>query len=276
MSTKKPGGHPARAAQAEDAREARRAKATALRQRELARERSRRVLLTSIAVVVVLAIVAVVVVVIERSRPDTVATAAQEVPPSASGMGAGIVLPGTPAQGAPTLDVWLDYQCPYCERFETAAGDDVVRLAADGEAEVVVHTVTFLDGNLGNDASQRAAEGAAAAAAQGRFVEYNRVVFANQPEREGAGYTDAQLRDFAEQAGVPDLAQWQAAYDGHAYRDYVQSVQDSMGDNGVSGTPTVTVTPEGGQKQEIPTQDLLGSDPATALEQAVAAATTTP
>ncbi|MEZ0163631.1 DsbA family protein [Kineococcus sp. LSe6-4] len=276
MSTKKPGGHPARAGQAEDAREARRAKAAALRQRELARERSRRVLLVSTAVVVVLAIVAVVVVVINRSRPAEVALAEQQVPPSASAMGAGLTLPGTPAPGAPTLDVWLDYQCPYCARFETAAGDAVVQLAADGQAQVVVHTLTFLDGNLGNDASQRAAEAAAAADAQGRFVEYNRTVFANQPEREGAGYTDAQLRDFAEQAGVPDLEQWQAAYDGHAYRDYVQSVADTMRDNDVSGTPTVTVTPQGGQKQEVPTQDLLGPDPAAALQRAVAAATTTP
>lgn len=274
MSSKKTGGHPARAGQAEDAREARRAKAAALRQRELARERSRRVLLISIAVVVVLAVVAVVVVVIDRSRKDDVALAAQAVPPSASGKAEGIVLPGTPAAGAPTLDVWLDYQCPYCKEFETAAGDSVVQLAADGKAKVVVHTLTFLDGKLGNDASQRAAEGAAAADAQGRFAEYNKVVFANQPEQEGTGYTDAQLRDFAQQAGVPDLAKWQSALEGHAYRDYVESVADSMDANGVGGTPTVTVTPAGGQKKEIPTQDLLGSDPVTAVAQAVAAATT--
>jgi protein-disulfide isomerase len=275
LSTKKPGGHPARAGQAEDAREARRAKAAALRQRELARERSRRVLLISIAVVVVLAIVAVVVVVIDRSRKDDVPLAAQVVPPSAGAKGAGYVLPGTPAAGVPTLDVWIDYQCPYCKEFETAAGDSVVALAADGKAKVVVHTLTFLDGNLGNDSSQRAAEAAAAADAQGRFAQFSKVVFANQPAQEGAGYTDAQLRDFAQQAGVADLAKWQSAYEGHAYRDYVDSIEDSMKENGVSGTPTVTVTPEGGQKQEIPTQDLLGSDPVTAVAQAVAAATKT-
>ncbi|WP_432563260.1 DsbA family protein [Kineococcus sp. SYSU DK003] len=272
-SKKRTGGNPARAGEVEDAREARRAKAAALRQRELARERSRRVLLVSIAVVVVLALAAVVFVVIDRSRQDDVPLAAQAVPPSASGNGAGLVLAGTPAAGAPTVDVWLDYQCPYCARFEAAAGDAVVELASSGQATVVVHTLTFLDGNLGNDSSQRAAEAAAAADAQGRFAEYNQVVFANQPEQEGTGYTDAQLRDFAEQAGVPDLEAWQAAVDGHAYRDYVTSIADSQQEAGVQGTPTVTVTPEGGEKSEIPIEQLLGADPVGALQQAVAAAT---
>ena len=275
MSTKKPGGHPARAGRAEDAREARRAKAAALRQRELARERSRRVVLVSLVVVVVLALVAVVAVVVVRANRDDPA-AAQAVPPSAAAQGAGYVLPGTPAAGAPTVDIWLDYQCPYCKEFEDAAGDAYVELAASGQAEVVVHTLTFLDGNLGNDASQRAAEAAAAADAQGRFVEYTEVVFAHQPEREGTGYTDAQLRQFAQDAGVPDLAAWEAAYEGHAYRDHVRAVADSMRANDVSGTPTVTVTPPGGEKRTIPAEELLGADPAGALQRAVTAATVAP
>lgn len=276
MSTKKPGGNPARAGQAEDAREARRAKAAAMRQRELAKERSRRVLLISIAVVVVLAVIAAVVIVIDRSRPEDVPAAAQAVPPSAPANGAGIVLAGTAAAGAPTLDIWLDYQCPFCRDFEAAAGDAYVELAASGQATVVVHTLTFLDGNLGNDSSQRAAEAAAAADAQGRFAEFTKVVFANQPEDEGTGYTDAQLRDFAGQAGVADLDAWEAAYRGHAYRDYVESIADSMQANDVSGTPTVTVTPAGGEKQTLSTDDILGSDPVGALQRAVTAATTAP
>jgi protein-disulfide isomerase len=274
VSTKKrPGGNPARAGEAEDARDARRAKAAAMRQRELAKERSRRVLLISIAVVVVLAVVAAVVIVIQRSRPEEVPLAAQEVPASAGANGSGYVLAGTPAAGAPTVDIWLDYQCPYCKEFEAAAGQAYVDLASSGQATVVVHTLTFLDNNLGNEASQLAAEGAAAADAQGKFAEYTQVVFANQPD-EGVGYTIADLRGFAEEAGVADLDAWQADVEGHAYRDYVDSIEDSMEDNGVSGTPTVTVTPEGGEKQTLATEDILGADPAGALQQAVAAATT--
>lgn len=271
MSTKKPGGNPARAGEAEDAREARRKKAATLRQRELARERSRRVVLISIAVVVVLALIAVVVVVIKRANEPT-PTAAQQIPVSAGAKGAGYVLAGTPAAGAPTVDVWVDYQCPYCKQFETAAGESVLALASSGQAKVVVHTLTFLDGNLGNTASQLAAEGAAAADAQGKFSEYTTTVFANQPD-EGTGYTVATLRGLAEQAGVPDLDAWQTAVEGHAFRDYVDSVEDTMETEGVSGTPTVTVTSAAGEKTTISTEDLLGSDPAGALQAAVATAT---
>ncbi len=202
MSSKKTGGHPARAGQAEDAREARRAKAAALRQRELARERSRRVLLISIAVVVVLAP--------RRRRRGGHRPLAQGRrggrdgnAPGVTAADGGYVLPGTPAAGAPTLDIWLDYQCPICKKFEDVSGTVYPQLAADGKAKVVVHTLSFLDDNLGNDASERAAEGAAAAAVQGKFVEYTQQVFANQPEQEGTGYTDDQLEQFAKDAGVP-------------------------------------------------------------------------
>ncbi|NAZ85534.1 DsbA family protein [Kineococcus indalonis] len=270
-SKKRPGGDPARAGLAEDAREARRAKAAALRQRELARERSRRVLLVSVAVVAVLALVAVVVVLVARER-DAATTTAGATPPSASGGAGGYVLPGEPAAGAPSLDVWLDYQCPYCARFEAAAGDAYVQLAASGRARVVVHTLSFLDDSLRNDSSTRAAEGAAAADAQGRFAEYTRAVFARQPQEEGDGYSDEQLREAAREAGVADLDRWQRALDDDEYAGYVRRVQDGMGAAGVSGTPTVQITPEGGATTALDTEQLLGADPAGYLQQQVAAA----
>ena len=282
MSTKKPGGHPARAGQAEDAREARRAKAAALRQRELARERSRRVLLISVAVVVVLALIAVVVVVVDRSR-DAATTVGQASPTGVTADDGGYVLPGTPAAGVPTLDIWLDYQCPICKQFEDVSGTVYPQLAADGKAKVVVHTLSFLDQNLGNDASERAAEGAAAAAEQGRFVEYTQQVFAHQPEREGTGYTDDQLEGFAKDAGVADLATWRRQLDEHTWLGFVRRVAGSMEEKGVNGTPTVVVTSADGTARNISqtTQgggdgsmgQLLGADGATFLTDAVAAAT---
>ncbi|MCI2239083.1 DsbA family protein [Paenibacillus sp. TRM 82003] len=277
MSKKRPGGHPARAGQSEDAAAARRAEAAALRQQELARERSRRVLLVSAAVVVVLALVAVVVVLVVRQGDDTTTEGA--TPPSATAPDGGYLLAGDAAPGAPTLDVWLDYQCPFCADFEAAAGDDLQELAASGQARVVVHTLSFLDENLGNDSSTRAAQGAAAADVQGRFAEYSEEVFARQPGRagndgaEGDGYTDEQLRAAAQAAGVGDLDAWEQAVADDTHLGYVRRVQASMADAGVEGTPTVQLTPDGGETRALETGQLLGADAGAYLREQVARAT---
>ncbi|WP_432498113.1 DsbA family protein [Kineococcus gypseus] len=276
-ASRRTGGHPARAARAEDAREARRARAAALHQRELARRRSRRVLLVSAAVVAVLALVAVVAVLVVREREAATGTGGP-TPPSATGDAGGYVLAGTPAPGAPTLDVWLDFQCPYCAQFEAGAGEEYVQLAAEGRARVVLHTLSFLDDTLGGDSSRRAAEGAAAADEQGRVAQYTREVFARQPGAggndgsEGDGYTDAQLRAAAEAAGVGDLDAWQRALEEGRYTGYVRRVQAGMADAGVRGTPTVTLTPAGGQPAVLDVQRLLGADAAQYLREQVEAA----
>ncbi|WP_432497517.1 DsbA family protein [Kineococcus auxinigenes] len=275
MSKKRPGGHPARAGQAQDAAEARRAKAAALRQRELARQRSRRVLLISVTVLVVLALAAVVAVLVARERDEATSTAEGATPPSATAPDGGYLLAGDAAAGAPTLDVWLDYQCPYCAQFEAAAGGALQELAASGQARVVVHTLSFLDQNLGNDSSTRAAEGAAAADAQGRFAEYSEEVFARQPEREGTGYTDEELRAAARAAGVTDLEAWSQAVEEDTYLGYVRRVQESMAEAGVRGTPTVQLTPDGGETRELDSNQLLGADPGAYLREQVARATGT-
>lgn len=278
-SKKRPGGHPARAGDAEDARSARQAKAAALREREKARERSRRVLLITVAVVVVLAIVATVVVLVQRQREDTARTQAAATSgvaaPHAVSADGGILLPGTPAAGAPTMDVWLDYQCPVCKRFEGFGGQAYVDLAAQGKAKVVVHTLTFLDGNLGTaPSSQLAAEGAAAADAQGKFVQYTQVLYAHQPE-EGTGYTADSLQALAEQVDGLDVTAWRKALDDHVYAAYVKRVQAQMEPQGVGGTPTVRVTSPSGTVTDVPADQLLTAaapqDLAAAVQKATAA-----
>ena len=52
-------------------------------------------------------------------------------------------------------------------------------------------------------------------------------MYKGQPEQEGTGYTDAQLKQFAEQAGVTGagLTAWQKCYDARDHNQYVESVQ---------------------------------------------------
>jgi protein-disulfide isomerase len=156
-------------------------------------------------------------------------------------MGKGIVVnPDAPAS-VPTMDLYVDYQCPVCALFEREFGQQVTQMADQNHVKLVVHTLSFLDDNLNNDSSNRAANAAACASDQGKFLPYHNAVFAGQPTHEGDGYTDEQLKTFATTAGITGSAQqaWQQCYDKREHNQYVQSVQTQAEKDGVNGTPTI-------------------------------------
>lgn len=156
--------------------------------------------------------------------------------------GAGIVANTTPAKtGAPTVDVFEDFQCPVCGQFEKTFGATLTSMADAGEVKLIVHTLSFLDTNLKNDSSTRSANAVACASDAGKFLAYHAAVFAAQPAQEGAGYTDAQLTEFATTAGItgPALTTWQKCTSTSQYAQYVTDVQTAAEKEGVFGTPTV-------------------------------------
>jgi protein-disulfide isomerase len=120
-------------------------------------------------------------------------------------------------------------------------GAQIASLAKAGEVKLVVHTLSFLDDNLKNDSSKRSANAAACAADAGKFLQYHAAVFAGQPAKEGGGYTDAQLTQFATTAGItgPALATWQKCTSSGQHSRYVDDVQTASAKAGVNGTPTV-------------------------------------
>jgi protein-disulfide isomerase len=194
-------------------------------------------------VVAVLVIAAVVTAVIlgNRGKNQAATTGGSSLPKNVAAMGAGFVVnPGAPAT-VPTLDLYEDFQCPICGKFEQLFGAQVTQLTDQNKVKLVVHTLSFLDDNLRNDSSNRAANAAACAADQGKFFPYHAAVFAGQPAKEGAGYTDAQLTTFAQTAGITGsaLQTWQTCYSAKAHNQYVQSVQTQADKDGVNGTPTI-------------------------------------
>ena len=66
--------------------------------------------------------------------------------------------------------------------------------AQAGKIKLVYHVKNFLDDNLRNDSSTRAANAAFCASDAGKFREFHNTIFPNQPANEGDGYTDAQLK----------------------------------------------------------------------------------
>lgn len=163
----------------------------------------------------------------------------EEVPPSAVALGEPTVLNPDAPDNIPVLDIYEDFQCPFCGSFETTLGSGINDLADEGKIKVQIHTLTFLDANLGNSASRKAARGALAADEQGKFSEFHSIVYRNQPAQEGKGWTDAELLTFAELAGVEDLDAWKASLASDKFDTHIKAVQTKANDSGITGTPTV-------------------------------------
>lgn len=215
------------------------------------------------AVVAVVAIIVVVVGVIwmEQSKKNDVAGGGNALPTGVSALGAGYPAfqDVTAAANAPTVDIYEDFQCPACASFEAALGSTFEEQATAGKIKLVYHVKNFLDDNLRNDSSTRAGNAAFCASDAGKFQQFHSTIFPNQPATEGDGFTDAQLRAFAEQAGVtgPALATWQLCHDADKYVDYVNSVEEQSFADGVRGTPTVRMNGTDVDLSTISTPELL-------------------
>ena len=87
--------------------------------------------------------------------------------------------------GVPVIDIYEDFQCPVCAQFEQLNGDYIESLIADEKATVVYHTLSFLGAE-----SVGAANAAACAADEGKFLQYHEALYANQGA-ENSGKWDA-------------------------------------------------------------------------------------
>ena len=154
----------------------------------------------------------------------------------------GILANASPAKSnAPTLDLYEDFQCPVCGQLEKAMGPSIASMVQAGDIKLVVHTLSFLDDNLNNDSSKRSANAVACASDVGKFLAYHAAVFAAQPAQEGAGYTDAQLTEFATTAGITgtSLTTWQKCTSSGQHAQYVTDTQSAAEKAGVNSTPTL-------------------------------------
>ncbi|NNG40358.1 thioredoxin domain-containing protein [Flexivirga sp. ID2601S] len=144
--------------------------------------------------------------------------------------------------GAPTVDLYEDFQCPICNDLEKANGEQIMAKAKSGDIKLVWHLMTFLQDNLQNaPASAIAANGLYCAADAGKTAEYHAANFAGQPAKEGAGYSVADIKKFGKEAGISGgaLDTFNKCVDDNKYKDYVAKTAENAGKDGVTGTPTI-------------------------------------
>jgi protein-disulfide isomerase len=171
---------------------------------------------------------------------DTIG-ATNAVPPHANGDKSGIIAnPGVAKSGAPLFVIYQDYQCPGCKQYHTVFGTKLREAADAGKIQLEYRTMNFLDSNLKNDASTRAAVAAACADNAGVYQGYYDALYDNQPATEGAGFSADLLRTtIPTQLGLTGdkLTGFQKCYDTQATLQFINGTNDLAGRAGITGTP---------------------------------------
>lgn len=151
-------------------------------------------------------------------------------------------------QAANTVDVYEDFLCPICGRFEANFSGELTQAINDGKVQVRYHPVAILN-RATNPAgySLRAANAGICAAEAGIFPAYHEKLFTEQPSEGSAGLTDQELIDKANQVGAPatfancvSSGKYSKAVTAETLRAAKDTSLRAEGSNGF-GTPTVTV-----------------------------------
>lgn len=137
---------------------------------------------------------------------------------------------------APKIDVYEDFQCPYCAGFEGLTGDYLEELIAKKEAKVVYHLMSFIGVE-----SLSAANAAGCAADEGKFLELHRLLLANQPKSENSGtWTNDYLKAAGQGVGVTSQ-KFFSCIDDLKYVNWTKNVSNAAGEKNVNSTPTIFI-----------------------------------
>jgi protein-disulfide isomerase len=191
-----------------------------------------------VAIVLVVAVAVGLGVWYTRSSEEASATANYSV--SASGA---VVTAGN---GPVVVDVYEDYLCPICERFEQRYGNEITSALNEHQITVRYHSIAILD-RLTNPPgySTRAANAALCAVPAGIYPQYHKKLFDEQPAEGGAGLANDQLIAFGTQLGAPaDFAQCvNSGANANAVTAETEAATSdpALQTNGQFGTPTVAI-----------------------------------
>ena len=135
-----------------------------------------------------------------------------------------------------TLDVWSDYQCPFCEQFWTASEPRLVStFVTTGQVRLVYHDFTFI-----GQESLDAAVAARCADRQGRFWPYHDVLFANQGKENSGAFSADRLATMAAMSGL-DVEGWRSCLADESVSQAIAQETNQGRAAGVTGTPALFV-----------------------------------
>lgn len=213
--------------------------------------RRRTAILTVVGVFAVLLFAGVVAVGIQRTPPHHPDAGQPSTTPPVAGPPApipGVVLPsGATAYGvslgrsdAPVaIDLYIDFQCPFCREFELGSGATLDQMVASGQARVTYHPLSFFDRFSSTRYSSRAAAAAGCAIEAHVYRRFQTLLFEQQPPEGSVGLPDEQIIALGRQAGAGD--QFDGCVRDRRYAPWISTLTAHSTATGINSTPTLQV-----------------------------------
>lgn len=184
---------------------------------------------------VIAVVVGVVLIMLVPTLLSKKTNSSAKIPSSVSAdRGYGIVF-NDGLKGVPVLDIYEDFQCPICAQFEKLQGDYIESLITAKQATVVYHTLSFL-----GPESVNAANAAACSADQGKFLQYHRALYANQPQENTGVWSTDVLGILGQAAGITSK-KFTSCVNDMSYQGWVNNVAAAGAKANVNSTPTVFI-----------------------------------
>ena len=136
---------------------------------------------------------------------------------------------------APFIEVYEDFQCPACARFESIAGGYIEELITTKKAKVAFHTLSFLGGE-----SQIAANAAACSSDEGKFLQLHKTLMANQPSENSGAWNSSYFSTLGLGLGISSPEYDKCVAD-NKYMGWVKNVAEEGAKRNINSTPTVLI-----------------------------------
>ena len=138
-------------------------------------------------------------------------------------------------QDVPFIEIYEDFQCPACQRFEGIIGEYVEDLINTKKAKVAYHPLSFL-----GPESQIAANAAGCAADQGKFIQFHKLLYANQPSENSGAWNSSYLTTLSLGLGITSK-DYDKCITTSKYKDWVVNVANEGAKRNINSTPTVFI-----------------------------------
>lgn len=210
-----------------------REKAKAIISMQKKKEKSKRILITTSAIAVAALLLGLVSFLsfqsVQKTKTEASVTATQLSPVLADSHGAFYVSKdgktNQPASDskATRVDVFFDPQCPGCGVVDRGIGDRLSELVQNGEIDLYLNPVSFLDKTSSDRYSTRSVNAVITVAEKSpeNLLKFVNALYEKsfQPAEGGPSVPDAKLANLAVKVGVPEDVT--ASFKDHAYFDWI-------------------------------------------------------